>query len=359
MVSRQRCRQWGGGPGGGPAIAEPTGRAARPTMRDVAEAAGVSVKTVSRVVNAEPGVGGPTVDRVQRAIRDLGFQRNDLARSLRHGQTSATVGLVIGDLANPFYAAIARAAEQVAQANGHLLIAASSEGDERRERELLRTLRMRRVDGLLLVPTGGDHRDLAADQRLGVPVVFLDRPPAGVVADAVLLDNEGGARTAAAHLLAAGHRRFGVVGHRDGGFYTMARRLAGFRAALVDAGVPLPDRSLRLGLHDAATAEAATRDLLAAPQPPTALFTTNDRSTVGAVRAVRALGARVALVGFDDFELADLLTPPVTVVAHDPAELGRRAAELLFARLRGDRSPARTVTLPARLLPRGSGEVPA
>jgi LacI family transcriptional regulator len=328
-------------------------------MRDVAEAAGVSLKTVSRVVNAEPGVGGPTVDRVQRAIRDLGFQRNDLARSLRHGQTSATVGLVIGDLANPFYSAIARAAEQVAQANGHLLIAASSEGDERRERELLRTLRMRRVDGLLLVPTGGDHRDLAADQRLGVPVVFLDRPPAGVVADAVLLDNEGGARAAAAHLLAAGHRRFGVVGHREGGFYTTARRLAGFRAALADAGVPLPDRCLRLGLRDAAAAEAATRDLLADPQPPTALFTTNNRNTVGAVRAVRALGARVALVGFDDFELADMLTPPVTVVAHDPAELGRRAAELLFARLRGDRSPARTVTLPARLLPRGSGEVPA
>jgi LacI family transcriptional regulator len=311
---------------------------------------------VSRVVNDEPGVGAGTSERVQRAIRSLGFSRNDLARSLRHGHTSATIGLIIGDLANPFYSSIARAVEEVARAHGHLLIAGSSERDARRERELVGALAMRRVDGLLLVPSGDDHAFLAAEQRLGLAVVFLDRPPRGIAADAVLLDNVHGAEAAVRHLVAHGHRRIAVVGEPPS-VATSAERLAGYRRGLAEAGIDADPALLRLGHHEATGAEAATRELLALPDPPTAVFATNNRNTLGVLRALRAATRPVALVGFDDFELADSLALPVTVVAHDPAEMGRRAAELLFARLAGDGGPPVLLQLPTRLVPRGSGEL--
>jgi LacI family transcriptional regulator, galactose operon repressor len=133
--------------------------------------------------------------------------------------------------------------------------------------------------------------------------------------------------------------------------------LEGYRRGLAAAGVDLDQALLRFGPHDAAGAEAAARQLLALPYPPTAIFTTNNRNTIGVLRALRDAPRQLALVGFDDFELADALATPVTVVAHDPAEMGRRAAELLFARLAGDRGPPQRVLLPTHLIPRGSGEV--
>jgi LacI family transcriptional regulator len=310
-------------------------------------------------------VGAATAARVHETIAALGFRRNDLARSLRHGRSSATLGLVIGDLANPFYSAIARAAEQVAGERGYLLITASCEEDPGRERELVSNLTSRRVDGLLLVPaTGADHADLDAELA-GTRVVFLDRPPAHRAAsqrryDVVLLDNVGGARRGTEHLVAQGHRRIGLIGDTPA-LFTAAERVAGYRAALAAAGLEVDERLLRLGPHDDAAAEAATHELLSLPDPPSALLTLNNRLSVGALRALaarRADGARgVALVGFDDFELADLLPLAVTVIRHDSAELGRRGAELLFARLAGDQRPPQRIVLPTELVERGSGEV--
>jgi LacI family transcriptional regulator len=326
-------------------------------MKDVAHAAGVSLKTVSRVVNGEPGVGAGTAERVTEAIAGLGFRRNDLARSLRRAHASATLGLIIEDLANPFYSAIARAVEEVARERGYVVITASSEESGDRERELVATLLSRRVEGLLLVPAAHDHGYLRAEVAMGVQVIFLDRPPGGLVADAVLLDNAGGARAAIEHLLAQGHRRIGLVGDPPE-LYTLAERVKGYRAALEAWGLALDEGLLRLGAHDVAQAELSARELLGLPDPPTALFTANNRVSVGALRALNAVEARVALVGFDDFELADMLPVPVTVVRHDPAEMGRRAAELLFARLDGNGGPAQTVVLETELVVRGSGEVP-
>jgi LacI family transcriptional regulator len=314
----------------------------------------VSLKTVSRVINDEPGVAVATAARVGDAIDELGFQRNDLARSLRQGVSSSTLGLVIEDVANPFYSAIAQAVEAAARERGFLLITASCEEDPERERELAQALLRRRVDALLLVPASRDHGYLAG----GTPVVFLDRPPVGLEADSVLLDNFGGARTAVEHLLAHGHRRIAIVGDMDE-LFTAAERLAGYRHALEAAGVPVRDELIRLGTHDAAQAERVVLELLALPpdRRPTALFAGNNRNAVGALRALRTAPDRIALVGFDDFELADLLDPPVSVISLDPAELGRAAAELLFARLDGDREPPRRIVLPVRLTPRGSGEI--
>jgi LacI family transcriptional regulator, galactose operon repressor len=326
-------------------------------MNDVAEAAGVSLKTVSRVVNGEAGVGAATAQRVSAAIADLGFRRNDLARSLRRAHASATLGLIIEDLANPFYSTIARAVEEVARRRGYVVITGSSEESGERERELVATLLSRRVDGLLLVPAVRDHSYLRPELRMGVQVVFLDRPPRRLEADAVLLDNEGGARAGVDHLLAQGHRRIGLIGDPPE-LFTLAERVRGYRAALAARGVDFDETLLRLGAHDVAQAEMSARALLQLPDPPTAIFAANNRVSVGALRALKSVDAEVALVGFDDFELADMLPVPVTVVRHDPAELGRRAAELLFARLDGDGGAPQTVILRTELVVRGSGEVP-
>jgi LacI family transcriptional regulator len=322
-------------------------------MRDVASQAGVSLKTVSRVINGEPGVAVATAARVEDAIEALGFQRNDLARSLRQGVSSSTLGLVIEDIANPFYSAIAQAVEGAARERGYLLITTSCEEDPERERELVNALLRRRVDALLLVPASREHSYLAGD----TPVVFLDRPPAGLEADSVLLDNFGGARTAVEHLLAHGHERIAMVGDRAG-LYTASERLDGYRQALAAAGVPVREELIRLGTHDAAHAEHVVAELLALPDDrrPTALFAGNNRNAVGALRALRDAPHRPALVGFDDFELADLLA--ATVVRHDSQRMGSHAAALAFARLDGGDHPPRRVIVPTELVVRGSGEIP-
>jgi LacI family transcriptional regulator len=326
-------------------------------MRDVASTAGVSLKTVSRVVNREAGVRADTAARVEAAIARLGFARNDVARSLRHGRANA-LGLVIEDVANPFYSAIARSVEDAARARSHILITGSCEENAERERELVLRLLRRSVDALLIVPAGGDHRYLLPEIGAGTPIVFLDRPPRGIDADTVLLDNIGGARAATEHLLNQGHDRIAFVGDPPS-LYTAQERLAGYHAALQDVGVEERPELVAAGSHDAASAERAVRKLLAlsATRRPTALFTANNRNTVGALRALRDAPAPLALVGFDDFELADMLAVPVTVVRHDPAEMGRIASDLAYARLDGEDGLPQRRTIACEVVARGSGEV--
>jgi LacI family transcriptional regulator len=321
-------------------------------MADVAAAAGVSLKTVSRVVNDEPGVRGDTAALVRDTIDTLGFSRNDHARALRHGRRSGLFGLVIEDLSNPFYSAIARGVEQVARRSGMLAIAASSDEDSAQERNLVRLFCERRVDGLLIVPAGEDHEYMLPELRSGTRVVFIDRPPGNIEADVVLLDNVGGARSAVEHLLAQGHRRIAFIGDEPS-IFTATERLRGYRETLLRAGIA-PDESLvRLGAHDVDTAERFVHELLALPEPPTALFTGNNRMTVGALRVLGGKSIRFALVGFDDLELADMLAVPVTLVAYDAAELGRQAAELILRRLAGDDGLPRRVVHTTTLIARG------
>ena len=253
-------------------------------MRDVAERAGVSLKTVSRVINAEAGVTPATAERVTAAIAELGFERNDLAASLRSGRSSSTLGLVIEDVANPFYSAVAQAVEAAARDRGFLLITASAREDAARERELVAALLRRRVDALLIVPAGPDHRYIAAASS---HPVFLDRPPLGIDADTVLLDDLGGARSAVEHLIAHGHTRIGCVAD-DAELYTMRQRITGYREALEAAGIEFDPSLLSTGTRDVAGARAAAARLLALPDErrPTALFTANNRNTIGALHAL-------------------------------------------------------------------------
>ena len=179
-----------GGPGG-PGGPVPRNGRGRPTMKDVATRAGVALKTVSRVVNDEPGVTPETASRVRNAINELGFRRNDSARLLRKGQT-ASIGLIMEDIGDPFYSALSRAVEDVAHWNGSLLFTGSSDEDPQREQELVLALCARRVDGLIVIPASGDHRYLLPEIAAGVASVFVDRPAGMIEADAVLADNVGG-----------------------------------------------------------------------------------------------------------------------------------------------------------------------
>jgi LacI family transcriptional regulator len=324
-------------------------------MVDVARAAGVSLKTVSRVVNAEPGVSRTTAEKVLAASAELRYERNDLAASLRHGDRSHTVGLVIEDVGNPFYSVIAQAVEETAREHQSLLITASAREDPDRERQLVIALMRRRVDALLIVPAGADHRYLQ-EAGFGGRTVFLDRPPARTDADAVLIDNAAGARQGVEHLLRGGHRRIAFVGdnHR---LYTARERLKGYRRALAGAGVAGDQQLVCMDNSTSSSATAAVRSLLALPvaQRPTAIFGGNNRCTVGALHALRAGRTRLGLVGFDDFELADLLE--VSVVRTDPYRLGQLGAELAFARLDGDARRPQRVVVPVELVARGSGEL--
>jgi LacI family transcriptional regulator len=327
----------------------------RPTLRQVAALSGVSLKTASRVMNGEQYVAEATAAKVQAAAAQLGFRRNTIARELRSGARSTSVGLIIGDLANPFYSRIARGAERRLRADGLQLITASSEEDPDLEHRLVSDLLERRVSAMLIVTSGTDHGYLDAERRLGTPIAFLDRPPEDIVADTIVLDNVGGVHKAVEHLLQHKHRRIGLVGDLSR-LETHRERIAAFESAMTTAGIANWQKYVRADSHDVETSERAVRELLEIDPAPTALFTTNNRITIGALRALRGRENPPALVGFDDFDLADLLD--VTVIAHDPERMGELGADLVLGRLEGAQGPARRVLLPTQLIARGSGERP-
>jgi LacI family transcriptional regulator len=332
--------------------------ARRATMRDVAGLARVSVATVSRVVNGEE-VRSDLAARVSDAIVVLGYRRDLTASTLRRSdRLSASIGLVIEDVSNPFFSAVHRGLEDVARSHATLTFVGSSDDEPARERELVEAFGARGVDGLVIVPCTGDQSYLQRERRSGTALVFVDRPPRFIDADAVLSDNAGGARAGVEHLVAGGHRRIAFLGDRPA-IFTAQERLRGYRAALAAAGIADDPALERLGLTESGAAGAAAKELLLGPDPPTAIFAGQNLITVGVIRALRELERRheIAVVAFDDLVLGDMLEPGISVVTQDPHALGRQAAELLFSQLAGYRGEGRVVELPTRLVPRGSGEL--
>jgi LacI family transcriptional regulator len=326
----------------------------RPTLRDVADLAGVSFKTVSRVVNDHPKVTAETRQRVQAAIEEVGYRRNDAARRLRSGLTSHAIGLVIGDAGNPYYSRVVRAVEEVVRQEGYRLITSSTDDKPALERSTVEDLTTRDVEGLLIVPASDDHRYLEAELDLGLPMVFLDRPAAHFEADMVLVDNRGGARLAVEHLISHGHDRIAIVCPSLSIYHVPEERVQGYRETLRAHGID-PDPELeRLGALTAPEARDATLQLLNSAAPPTAIFAVNNQVALGVLTGIREAGQRVAVVGFDDFDAADLLG--LTVVSHSPTQMGLRAAQMLCARLNGDTGEPRREVLPVELIARGSGE---
>ncbi|MEZ0110577.1 LacI family transcriptional regulator [Catenulispora sp. EB89] len=346
-----------------------TGAGRSVTMRDVAERAGVGLATVSRVVNGGASVAPDLADKVREAARDLGYRHDATASSLRRAdRRTDTVALVLEDVANPFSSALQRAITDAASERGILVLSGSSDENPLRERDLVETFTARRADGLIVVPTGRADDALRAAQSFGTPLVAVDRMVDLTGVDTVTVDNREGTAAAAERLRAAGHRRVAYFGDQPS-IWTAGERLAGFfdvfpqtpagsvgPAGPANAAIPVVR-----GLTSIEQAEQAAREALAAPEPPTAFVSGQNLITIGIRRALQEAGLehRIALVGFDDFPLADLLTPGVSVIAQDPAQLGREAASLLFARLDGYEGAARHTIVPTRYIARGSGEIPA
>ncbi len=328
-------------------------------MRDVAAVAGVSLSTVSRVVNGGL-VDAVMARRVHDAIEVLGYRQNLTASALRRSdRATRSLGLVVEDVSNPFFSAVHRGIEDVVRTRGFLTFTGSSDEEADRERELVESFAARGVDGLIIVPTTADHVYLARERDAGVAIVFVDRPPRFVGADAVVSDNAGGAAAAVEHLIAHGHRRIGFLGDRPH-VHTASERFRGYRETLLRHGIAEDPGLWRHPQHRAAGAREQARELLLGEDPPTALFSSQNLITIEAVRELHALGLQheVALVGFDDVTLADAVEPGLTVVAQDPPALGRRAAELLLERLAGSSVPSRLEVVATTLVPRGSGELP-
>jgi LacI family transcriptional regulator len=333
----------------------------RPTMRDVAAAAAVSVKTVSRVVNDEAAVRDVVAERVRAAIATLGYRPDHRAQLLRRrGTASSTIGFVPLDVSNPFFSAIYRGLEDVAWANGYVVVAGSSDGSLERGEAILKRLIGARVDGLVVVPAGDDHTLLAEEVGRGTPVVLLDLEVDDVTGvDLVRSDHRGGARLAVRHLITHGHRDIAFLGDVPT-IFSARERYRGYVDAMRAARIKRRPAWTVHGL-DTAGAAATVRALFAprVDAVPSALFTAQNFVTMGAVHALHELGMHgsVALAAFDDVDMADVVDPALTVVPQQPADLGRHAGELLLDRIRGHRGPARRVILENELIVRGSGEL--
>jgi LacI family transcriptional regulator len=325
----------------------------RTILRDVADAAGVSLRTASRVLNDDHRVAPTTRLRVQQAMRELQFQPDAMARSLRAG-TDATIGLIVESVADPFFSALTEAVETVIAIDGKSVLVASTHRDGAAERRVVDRMLQRRVAGLLISPTGDDHSWLAHSPA---PVVFVDRAADGLDADLVGIDDHGAAVQAVNHLLAHGHRRIAYVGDTPA-ITTSAARLAGYRDALSSSGLPVSEQLIRADCVTAPAAAAATAALLELDDPPTAVFSAGTRCSLGVVPTLHAHGrADLALVGFGDFAMADTLRPAITVIDHSAQEVGRAAAARLIARIADPELSTEHLHIPVRLIERGSGEL--
>jgi LacI family transcriptional regulator len=335
------------------------------TVHDVARRAGVSTSTVSHVVNSTRFVSDELRERVLSAMRELDYTPNAAARMLIL-KRSHTIGLIVSDIRNPFFASVARGVEDVAQEQGYTLVLCNSDESAEREAACLNTLETRAVDGVLLASAGVADEHLARLVRAGFPIVLVDRDLPELGAPAVLLNNEGAAYSAVWHLITRGHRRIAMLSGRAA-ISTTTERVAGYRRALHEAKIDMDDRLVVSGASTSEGGTVAANTVLDLDEPPSAIFSGNNLMSIGALQAIVNRGLLVpddvALVGFDDFPFpwSDAFRPHLTTVAQPTYELGRRAAELLVRRLKGSNAvtAAERVVLDGQLVVReSSGALP-
>ena len=328
----------------------------RATLEDVARLAGVSSKTVSRVFTHRDLVAPDTVDRVLAAAKRLRFRPNPLARNLRRGGPTNTIGFIMGELSNPFYYKLAAGIERELAASGYSLVVATTDDTAEGEERVADALLSQRLGALLLIPVADDQSDLEGERHLGTPIIAIDRPARNLVADSIVLENHKGVFEATTRLLERGHRRIGYICN-PASVYTQVERLRGYRDALAAYGIADSSRWERLADDLARPADGFIADLLDQDDAPTAIITGNNRVTVAALRVLRDRhDDETALIGFDDFDTADVLG--VTVINYDPLALGRAAATLAIERMQDPAGFTRQLEMPTWLVPRGTGERP-
>jgi LacI family transcriptional regulator len=355
-----------------------TGGRRRPSLADVAREAGVSVATAGRALGNYGRVREDLRVSVQQVADRLGYSPNVVARSMRSGGTRS-IGFVGADISNPFFATAMRGICDVAREEGYEAILVNSDDRIDTERNAVRVLLEKQIDGIVVAPTSvTDVEHLKRAQDQGVPVVLLDRHIPMLNTDSVAIDNEAAAREAVEHLLALGHRSIGVLasvdpeegpelitgpGGRELTVHGVARpsieRIRGFVQAMAGYGI-VPGRGhVRYSpIGNVEQAHQQARALLAQRNRPTAVFAADNVATQGLFTAARSRNLTIpnalSLVGFDDLDWTTLVDPPLTVVSQSPMDAGRIAAERLFARIQGDDNPAEQIMLPTKLLIRGS-----
>ncbi|RMF01550.1 MAG: LacI family transcriptional regulator [Chloroflexi bacterium] len=353
---------------------------ARVSIKDVAQRAGVSTATVSHVINQTRFVRDQTRQRVVEAIEELNYQPSAIARGLATNATQ-TIGLIISDITNPFFTAVARGVEDELNRHGYHTIFCNTDEDPNREDEYLRLLFAHQIDGLLIAPTGVQSDRLTRMAEADIPIVLLDRTTPGLDAPLVQVDNEAGGYYATKYLLELGHRRIGVLRGLET-ISTQVVRVEGYKRALREAGIPVddqlivradpqyhvnqvPPRALHsnrppvklTNLQMTPSAFEVLNQLLDLPERPTAIFVTNNQMTLGALHALKERGLKcpqdISLISFDDHDWASLFSPPLTVISQPTYHLGKTAAGMLMRLIKGEPAPAPT-TLPVELVIRES-----
>lgn len=330
------------------------------TMADVARLAGVGKMTVSRVLTGSARVSQATAERVYRAIKILHYQPNEVARSLR-AVNSNTIGVIVPYLYDPFFATCAHAISTVAKEHGYSVVLTTSDENPDIEQKQTTLMLRRQVDGLVIIPVSDNDRYYSGEAFSRVHVVTLDRPAPGSRFDSVLVPNRAGAKTAVEHLIGHGHQSIAFLG-LNRKLYTMKARYAGYREAMSEAGrLAQP----YLDCESAERTEALILSMLNSRKPPTALFAANNLTMRYALHALSLAGIQiprqVAIAGFDDFEMADVLQPSLTVVQQPVYQLGEVAANLLFQRISGSEEPkaGHRIVLPLKLIVRSSCGCPS
>jgi len=322
------------------------------TISDVAEKAKVSRATVSHVINNTRYVSDETRHKVEKVISELGYRPNVLARSLRSGQTH-TLGLIVPDSSNTFFAEISREIEISAFEAGYSVILCNSNEDPQREKLYIDVLTEKQVDGIILVSTCGQINTLRGLKKLQIPVALLDRDIKNLSLDTVLVDNKNGGLLATNHLISLGHQRIGfITGPSDAN--PSAERLTGYKQALRENGIPFEKELIRYGDFTAPSGRLKAIELISLSNPPTAIFAGNDMMAIGVLRAATEKGLHVpediALIGFDDIELAAFTNPPLTTIAQPKLEMGKTITELLIQRIKNKERDVQFKMLPVSLI---------
>jgi DNA-binding LacI/PurR family transcriptional regulator len=321
------------------------------TIVDVAKAAGVSVASVSRVLNGSKPVSLDARERVMRAARKLDYSIDQRARGLRR-QKSGTIGLVVADAKNPFFGEILHAIEEVAYKSKLDLFFANSDEDPERESVHLRAMHAQRIDGIILLPVGGDASVLPPFLGRDTPLVCLDRRLPGALFDLAIVDNAAAAGLAVQYLAENGHVEIAILTAHDS--TVSHERIAGFRTAMRAHGIPVRKEFIaRASDAQQRGGYLRAKMLLSSRSLPSALVVTNHPLTLGALSAIRECGLRIpediSLIGFDDTPYTGLLDPPLTTIAQPTSELGRAAARLLLERIAGYDGPPRNLVFPPAL----------